>query len=388
MKQIRPQQPVQTKYLTQDHLGSPRIITNQSGAVVSRHDYRAFGEEVYAGTANRTNAQGYGQADGIRKQYTGYERDYESGLDFAQARYYNSQHGRFTSVDPLTASANVKDPQTFNRYSYVLNSPYKFTDPLGLLPVSSAACGNSCPNSDDMAMDGSGFSSRYTIPGTEHWGQQEHQRNDGITKQEDVTSTVNLSATVTAKNGNGKAGSFDLPKGLYDALQGVAENAEKLSVAQKQNSDAALKGLEAEYETAFANKNPLTYMVVGVVVTPKFKSSNGTILTPEPPNIGVDVTVGPVKPKQASMKTTYSDSTKNLVNAANSQLAEFRKLNSSGAASNFSNSMMKKYGVNNRIHVKFKTNGGKKIKAILSKANLKSLYKQSIIRGLSASNKR
>ncbi len=52
----------------------------------------------------------------------------------AQARYYNPKHGRFTSVDPLTASANVKNPQTFNRYSYVLNSPYKFTDPLGLIP--------------------------------------------------------------------------------------------------------------------------------------------------------------------------------------------------------------------------------------------------------------
>ncbi|MFV0388160.1 MAG: RHS repeat-associated core domain-containing protein, partial [Pyrinomonadaceae bacterium] len=91
-----------TKYLTQDHLGSPRVITDQNGAIVSRHDYRAFGEEVYSGTANRSNTQGYGQADGIRKQYTGYERDYESGLDFAQARYYNSKLGRFTSVDPLT----------------------------------------------------------------------------------------------------------------------------------------------------------------------------------------------------------------------------------------------------------------------------------------------
>ena len=165
---------VQTKYLTQDHLGSPRVITNQSGAVVSRHDYRAFGEEIYSGTANRTNAQGYGQADGIRKQYTGYERDYESGLDFAQARYYNSQHGRFTSVDPLTSSANVKNPQTFNRYSYVLNSPYKFTDPLGLLPVSSAACGLACPNRDKKSVDGSGFSSRYVIPGTENWGKQDN----------------------------------------------------------------------------------------------------------------------------------------------------------------------------------------------------------------------
>ncbi|MBX3265738.1 MAG: hypothetical protein KF831_03450 [Acidobacteria bacterium] len=45
--------------------------------------------------------------------------------------YYNAVHVRFTSVDPLTASATIRNPQTFNRYTYVLNSPYKFTDPLG-----------------------------------------------------------------------------------------------------------------------------------------------------------------------------------------------------------------------------------------------------------------
>lgn len=136
-----------TKYLTQDHLGSPRTITDQSGNVLSRHDYRAFGEEVYTGTASRTTGQGYGQADGVRKQYTGYERDYESGLDFAQARYYNSKLGRFTSADPLMASANVKDPQTLNRYSYAMNSPYKFTDPLGLIADSSGGSptGPTCP---------------------------------------------------------------------------------------------------------------------------------------------------------------------------------------------------------------------------------------------------
>jgi hypothetical protein len=33
----------------------------------------------------------------------------------------------------MTASATIKNPQTFNRYSYVLNSPYKFVDPLGLI---------------------------------------------------------------------------------------------------------------------------------------------------------------------------------------------------------------------------------------------------------------
>jgi len=102
----------------------------------SRHDYMAFGadiSETLGNVGNRATAHGYGKADEIRKQYTGYEHDDESGLDFAQARYYNSSHGRFTSIDPLTASANVKDPQTFNRYMYAMNSPYKFTDPLGLI---------------------------------------------------------------------------------------------------------------------------------------------------------------------------------------------------------------------------------------------------------------
>ncbi|NJM54261.1 MAG: hypothetical protein HC846_13300 [Blastocatellia bacterium] len=119
------QQAPQTSYLTEDHLGSPRVITDQAGNVVSRHDYMAFGEEI-----SRAN---YG-TDSIRDKFTGYERDTESSLDYAQARYYNSRNGRFTSVDPLTASASIKNPQTFNRYSYGLNSPYKFTDPLGLAP--------------------------------------------------------------------------------------------------------------------------------------------------------------------------------------------------------------------------------------------------------------
>ena len=36
---------------------------------------------------------------------------------------------------------NTKNPQTLNRYSYVLNSPYKYTDPLGLLPSSANSTG-------------------------------------------------------------------------------------------------------------------------------------------------------------------------------------------------------------------------------------------------------
>ncbi len=144
----------QVSYLTQDHLGSPRVITNKYGIVTTRQDYTAFGEETI--TANRQTGLGYTGQDELRKGYTGYEKDDESGLDFAQARYYNASHGRFTSVDPLTASASIRDPQTFNRYSYVLNSPYKFTDPLGLLPVGSGACAQWC--TDAEFVDGSAFS--------------------------------------------------------------------------------------------------------------------------------------------------------------------------------------------------------------------------------------
>ena len=139
----------QVSYLTADHLGSPRVITDGRGAVISRHDYMAFGSDITETIGNvggRTTAQGFNSSDDVRKQYTGYERDDESGLDYAQARYYNSNHGRFTSVDPLTASASIKNPQTFNRYSYVLNSPYKFVDPLGLISVNTGACGQFCAN--------------------------------------------------------------------------------------------------------------------------------------------------------------------------------------------------------------------------------------------------
>lgn len=139
-------------YLTTDNLGSPRIITDQLGQVVARRDFMPFGEEVMAGVGGRTPIQGYGGNDDVRQKFTGYERDDESGLDYAQARYFKPAHGRFTSVDPLAASANIKNPQTLNRYTYVLNSPYKFTDPLGLAPCGvSGTTGNGspCTQADD-----------------------------------------------------------------------------------------------------------------------------------------------------------------------------------------------------------------------------------------------
>jgi hypothetical protein len=53
-------------------------------------------------------------------------------LDCAQARYFSSGLGRFYSVDPLNRSGRKANPQTINRYAYVLNNPLKLTDRTGL----------------------------------------------------------------------------------------------------------------------------------------------------------------------------------------------------------------------------------------------------------------
>ncbi|MGB7069748.1 MAG: RHS repeat-associated core domain-containing protein [Pyrinomonadaceae bacterium] len=127
-----------TSYLTKDHLGSPRVVTNELGQVKARRDFMPFGEELYGNVGARTSALQYGSSeDDVRQKFTGYPKDQETGLDFAEARMYQNRHGRFTAIDPLLASGKSSDPQSFNRYIYVMNDPIKFVDPNGLCSVPS-----------------------------------------------------------------------------------------------------------------------------------------------------------------------------------------------------------------------------------------------------------
>jgi RHS repeat-associated protein len=140
----------ETFWLIGDHLGTPRLIAERTGKAegIKRRDFLPFGEEIQSGTGGRTTAQGYGGQDNIRQKFTLYERDDETGLDYAQARYYASGMGRFVSVDPYTIVAEVQhekdpdkanrmleeylsQPQKWNRYSYVQNNPLRYIDPSG-----------------------------------------------------------------------------------------------------------------------------------------------------------------------------------------------------------------------------------------------------------------
>ncbi len=121
--------PCGTCYFGTDHLGSVRLVMDASGNVVGRHDYLPFGEEV-SGAGGRTTP-GFGAADAVTEKFTGQVRDSESGLDYFNARYFGAAMGRFVSVDPGNAGADLMNPQSWNGYAYVLGSPLANVDPSG-----------------------------------------------------------------------------------------------------------------------------------------------------------------------------------------------------------------------------------------------------------------
>jgi RHS repeat-associated protein len=124
------------KYVLSDLQGTTRAVMNNNGsssAVVVRHDYLPFGEEIGSNVGLRSSSQGYSATDTNRFKYGLTERDSTTGLDHTWWRKYESTSGRWTSPDPLGGS--VSNPQTFNRYSYTQNDPVNFVDPSGLLRI-------------------------------------------------------------------------------------------------------------------------------------------------------------------------------------------------------------------------------------------------------------
>ena len=104
-----------TLYFHDDHLDW-RVSTDVNGNLAGQQGHWPFGESWYSTNGNEF-------------VFTSYQRDGESGLDFALARYYDSTAARFCSADPLGGQPG--DPQSWNRYSYSRNDPVNLVDPSG-----------------------------------------------------------------------------------------------------------------------------------------------------------------------------------------------------------------------------------------------------------------
>jgi RHS repeat-associated protein len=108
-----------TYFVHPNHLGSTAMVTNHFGDTVQKTlDYPWGQLWASAGTIHDERFASLEQ------------RDAETDLDPTPFRLYHSRLYRWLSPDPL--EGNILNPQSLNRYAYVLNNPTNLTDPLGL----------------------------------------------------------------------------------------------------------------------------------------------------------------------------------------------------------------------------------------------------------------
>ncbi len=105
-------------YITADHLGTPRVVSNNVGTTIWQWAYtgNTFGELA------PVSANGYT----LNLRYPGQYFDGESGLSNNTNRDYETTTGRYIQSDPLGLSGGL------NTYTYGGNSPLTVVDPLGL----------------------------------------------------------------------------------------------------------------------------------------------------------------------------------------------------------------------------------------------------------------
>jgi RHS repeat-associated protein len=95
-------------------------------------------------------------------QFTGKERDSETGLDWFDVRYLSSAQGRFTSPDLPFADQRLDDPQSWNLYSYGRNNPLRNIDPSGRSCVTTTTPDGQTQQGDDG--DGKGCTPAGVAP--------------------------------------------------------------------------------------------------------------------------------------------------------------------------------------------------------------------------------
>ncbi len=116
----------ETRYLHRDHLGSITAITDENAQLVEQLAYDPHGKRRNIDWSDAL-AQIYAQE--TERSFTGHRYLDDVGLIHMGGRTYDPDLGRFLSADPFIQEP--ANPQSLNRYTYVLNNPLSYTDPSG-----------------------------------------------------------------------------------------------------------------------------------------------------------------------------------------------------------------------------------------------------------------
>ncbi|HHJ15488.1 MAG TPA: hypothetical protein ENJ80_02205 [Gammaproteobacteria bacterium] len=120
----------QVYYVHNDPLGTPQVLTDESGTVVWKADYDPFGKATVD-----EDPDGDGNPVTLNIRFPGQYFDREAGLYYNAARYYDPNTGRYLTSDPIGLESGL------NTYSYAINNPLRYTDPNGLEAIPATGLG-------------------------------------------------------------------------------------------------------------------------------------------------------------------------------------------------------------------------------------------------------
>jgi RHS repeat-associated protein len=134
-------------YFHPDHLGSTTMTSSGAGWPSYQCTYGPYGQ-----------AMNCSDCSPMTYKFAGMEQDDESTTDHTKFRQYAFTSGRWLSVDRLFGE--IQNPQSFNRYAYVMNNPLIFNDPLGLENCHAEFDKISIDCEEAKVLEGRGFAKR------------------------------------------------------------------------------------------------------------------------------------------------------------------------------------------------------------------------------------
>lgn len=233
-------------YLHTDHLGTPRIASDSTGASVWAWDSDAFGVGAPSGTAT------------VNLRFAGQYYDDESGLHYNWNRYYDPETGRYISSDPIGLAGGL------NTFAYTGANPVMYVDPEGTFfwfgPVLAGA-----------GSFGTGYGAGETLAGIIEWW-------NGKVSNEEAARNIAFGAVCTA-SGMGAmklANKFPVWKGPidYSDVHRPRNAGNSKDVTAKTKKEIWEKNIRENGGVARSDKD-------GIITYPQPKSEKGVPTNPK-----------------------------------------------------------------------------------------------------------